>query len=233
MLWLCSSCIRVAVLSCCFYLLLFFAQKRRNRSIQRQFEPSPQPNRSMRRVAIQRIGTTMECKVSALRMDSLRLIWLQAFLKLVECESQSMAGEQLGCDQSTISRYISRLEAWLGNELFKQLVPPVLSPHGKAFLPVAREVLQLLTDSRTQTAIMRKPPLTPAQARERERWLVRFLRRFKPKPGTPQQKYSKLSNDFWQQVDEAQIELVRESAQGTVSGADIDMSWYSPTDTKG
>lgn len=54
--------------------------------------------------------------MSSLRIESLRLVWLEAFLMVTEKENVSAAARAMGVDQSTISRYMKALEEWAGGE---------------------------------------------------------------------------------------------------------------------
>jgi DNA-binding transcriptional LysR family regulator len=80
----------------------------------------------------------------------MRLIWLEAFLQVVEQDSFSAAGLSMGCDQSTITRYMNQLELWLGKVLLSNSVPVTLTDHGIEFVGIASEVLQLLNESRAK-----------------------------------------------------------------------------------
>lgn len=55
--------------------------------------------------------------LSSLRIESLRLVWLEAFLKVAEFGGISAAADALGVDQSTVSRYMIALEKWAGEVL--------------------------------------------------------------------------------------------------------------------
>ena len=55
--------------------------------------------------------------MSSLRIESLRLVWLEAFLKVAELGTISGAAKALGIDQSTVSRYVIALEKWAGEVL--------------------------------------------------------------------------------------------------------------------
>ena len=168
--------------------------------------------------------------MSAQRVDSLRLVWLQAFIKVAECLSHSVAAEELSWDQSTVSRYIKRLEEWLGKELFTGFVPPVLTKHGKVFLPVAMEVLKLLNNSRTKAAANRKRPVTPARAKEANLLVLKTLFFNGPKPGSRAARLAGLSDEFLEQARQEYLKMKRQNRPSKISGADIDMSFY--TDAK-
>lgn len=55
--------------------------------------------------------------MSSLRNESLRLVWLEAFLKVAETENISAAARELGVNQSTVSRYMIALRKWAGRPL--------------------------------------------------------------------------------------------------------------------
>jgi DNA-binding MarR family transcriptional regulator len=57
--------------------------------------------------------------MSSLRVDTLRLCWLETFVAVAEEENISAAARELGIDQSTVSRYIQALENWLGEPLIE------------------------------------------------------------------------------------------------------------------
>lgn len=82
------------------------------------------------------------------QQGDLRLIWLQAFLVLVEAESFTKAAKILKCNQSSISRYIFRLELWLGYKLILCPAPLKLSNEGQDFQATAQQVVEKLQNSR-------------------------------------------------------------------------------------
>lgn len=82
--------------------------------------------------------------MSAKRIESLRLIWIEAFLWVYRGASVGDAARALGCNQSNVSRYIAQLEDWLGKELFVSFAPTTTTEHGEEFAPIAREVVKLL-----------------------------------------------------------------------------------------
>lgn len=55
--------------------------------------------------------------MSSLRLDSLRLVWIEVLQAVAEAENISEAARGLGISQSTASRHIQALEKWLGQEV--------------------------------------------------------------------------------------------------------------------
>lgn len=96
--------------------------------------------------------------MSSLRVETLRLCWLEAFIAVAEEESISGAARVLGIDQSTVSRYMQALEKWLG----KKLVAPGgacdpqdagiyigITEEGRQFREIAVRVVNELQEFRT------------------------------------------------------------------------------------
>lgn len=99
--------------------------------------------------------------MSSLRIDSLRLVWLEAFVQVAETENISEAARELSCDQSTVTRHIQALEKWLGKKLVTPGVmtdaenPGVnvsLTGDGLAFRELAASIIEKLKGSRTEAA---------------------------------------------------------------------------------
>jgi DNA-binding transcriptional LysR family regulator len=88
--------------------------------------------------------------MSSRRIWTLRISWLAAFVSAAEHGSQIEAANLLGCDQSTVSRYIKDLQDWLGKKLFISSSPFKLSAHGEDFLPIAKVVIELLMTSQSE-----------------------------------------------------------------------------------
>lgn len=57
--------------------------------------------------------------MSSLRIESLRLVWLETFLQVTEAENLSAAAREMGVDQSTVTRHIQALEKWAGKPLLE------------------------------------------------------------------------------------------------------------------
>jgi len=73
---------------------------------------------------------------------------LKAFLTVADKGSYTLAAEELFVSQSALSQQIKTLESELGAELFDHSVRRVvLTPAGNAFLPRARQMLQLEQDT--------------------------------------------------------------------------------------
>lgn len=85
--------------------------------------------------------------MSSRRIGSLRLVWLEAFLAVVDHQSYTKAGEALGLKQSTMTRYVAQLEKWLGPPLVASGTTE-LTTHGERFVPVAKNVVSALHDAR-------------------------------------------------------------------------------------
>lgn len=99
--------------------------------------------------------------MSSLRIDSLRLVWLEAFVQVAESENISEAARELSCDQSTVTRQLQSLQKWLGKKLIEPGKisdyenPGVnigLTKDGREFRELAVDVIGKLTDFRTQEA---------------------------------------------------------------------------------
>lgn len=57
--------------------------------------------------------------MSSLRVDTLRLCWLEAFIEVAQEANISEAANVLGINQSMVTRYIQSLEKWLGRKLIE------------------------------------------------------------------------------------------------------------------
>ncbi|WP_409233787.1 LysR family transcriptional regulator [Novosphingobium sp. MMS21-SN21R] len=67
--------------------------------------------------------------VSSLRIETLRLCWLEVFIDVAESENISATARNLGLDQSTVSRYLKAVQDWLGLTLVtpaKCMIPTIL-----------------------------------------------------------------------------------------------------------
>jgi DNA-binding transcriptional LysR family regulator len=99
--------------------------------------------------------------MSALRIDTLRLIWLEAFVAVEAKENISEVARDLNVHQSTVSRYIDDLETWLG----KKLIEPGkvrdsddaralinVTQDGRQFRELALGIIKVLQEFRTEDA---------------------------------------------------------------------------------
>lgn len=100
-------------------------------------------------------------RVSSLRIDSLRLVWLEAFIQVENAENISEAARNWGVDQSTVSRHMLALEKWLGKKLIEAgavkdpedaRVNVGLTDAGREFHPIAVRILDDLKSFRTDEA---------------------------------------------------------------------------------
>lgn len=78
--------------------------------------------------------------------NGVRSHWLAAFIEVAEHRSYSEAARRLYRSQACISQYVQQLEDWLGRTLLSAEV--TLTTDGQEFLPKAREICRLLTESR-------------------------------------------------------------------------------------
>jgi molybdenum-dependent DNA-binding transcriptional regulator ModE len=100
--------------------------------------------------------------VSSLRIESLRLVWLETFLHVTETENLSAASREMGVDQSTVTRHMQALERWAGKPLLELYrgeddgdEPGSMSrmtPAGVDLLEIAQEFVPRLKDFRTEKA---------------------------------------------------------------------------------
>lgn len=100
--------------------------------------------------------------MSSLRIESLRLVWLETFLHVTEAENLSAASRAMGVDQSTVTRHIQALEKWAGKTLVELYrgeddgeEPGSMSrmtPAGVELLEIALEFVPKLKAFRTEEA---------------------------------------------------------------------------------
>jgi DNA-binding transcriptional LysR family regulator len=81
-------------------------------------------------------------------VPTVKLAWLQAFLLVVEHRSHAEAARRLGCDPSTVSRYMRELRRWLRYSPFEREFSVDLTPEGEAFISTAKQVVALLEAAR-------------------------------------------------------------------------------------
>lgn len=100
--------------------------------------------------------------MSSLRIESLRLVWLETFLQVTEAENLSAASREMGVDQSTVSRHIQALEKWAGKPLLELYQGEDdgedigrmsrMTPAGGELLAIALEFVPKLEAFRTEEA---------------------------------------------------------------------------------
>lgn len=100
--------------------------------------------------------------MSSLRIESLRLVWLETFLQVTEAENLSAASREMGIDQSTVSRHIQALEKWTGKPLLELYQGEDdgedlgrlsrMTPAGGELLAIALEFVPKLEAFRTEEA---------------------------------------------------------------------------------
>lgn len=103
--------------------------------------------------------------MSSLRVDSLRICWLEAFIAVEQEEDISAAARALGVNQSTVSRYMQALENWLGEKLIKPggvsdpedaRLSIEITKYGRAFHEIAQRIVSELNQFRTHEARYRE-----------------------------------------------------------------------------
>jgi DNA-binding MarR family transcriptional regulator len=107
-------------------------------------------------------GIEQEASVSSLRIETLRLCWLEALVTVADTENISEAARRLGISQPTVSRYLQALTKWSGHELLKvgSISDPDdprlsvgLTEQGRKLANLAQTVLADLSAERTPEAI--------------------------------------------------------------------------------
>lgn len=100
--------------------------------------------------------------MSSLRLDSLRLCWLETFVTIVQEANISEAARELGINQSTATRNMQALERWLGKKLIEigKIDNPEnpeatvgLTTDGSEFYHVALNIIDQLNGARSEVAI--------------------------------------------------------------------------------
>lgn len=103
--------------------------------------------------------------MSSLRVDSLRLCWLEAFVSVAESENISSTARAMNVHQSSVSRYLQELQDWLGKELIR---PGAISDpddpgrsvgitaDGHDFVETATKILEALEGARSEGARRRE-----------------------------------------------------------------------------
>lgn len=100
--------------------------------------------------------------MSSLRIETLRLSWLEALVTVADTENISEAARRLGISQPTVSRYLQALTRWCGHELVAvgaisdpddPRLSVGLTEQGRKLAKLAQTVLADLTAERTPEAI--------------------------------------------------------------------------------
>jgi DNA-binding transcriptional LysR family regulator len=77
--------------------------------------------------------------------------WIEDFLSLAATQSFSRSAHERNVTQSALSRRIRQLEAWLSVPLFDRSTYPIrITVEGQAFLPRAREIMDLIATTRRE-----------------------------------------------------------------------------------
>lgn len=99
----------------------------------------------------------------AAEFDGLRIVWLEAFIQVVDNDKRTAAAAEMGIHQSTVTKHIQKLEQWLGGGpsamlMLDNMWPVTLTAEGEKFLPIARQVLELLRKARKHPEPVETPP---------------------------------------------------------------------------
>jgi LysR family glycine cleavage system transcriptional activator len=104
---------------------------------------------------------------------------LQAFLTVAKTGNFGKAGEQLNLSQSAVSRQVAQLEARLDSRLFERHTRKiVLTPEGQSLVPVAEQVIGLLSDASQMLATVGRSVSLRAHPTMAARWLIPRLTAF-------------------------------------------------------
>lgn len=104
--------------------------------------------------------------MSAKRVKSIRLIQVEAFLAVVDHQSFTEAAEILGCDQSTVSRYVDELGDLICG--FPLLHAGTAQPNeaGTIFLPAARDAVEAIEKGKARIAARFAAPRHAVRGRD-------------------------------------------------------------------
>lgn len=104
---------------------------------------------------------------------------LQAFLTVAKTGNFGKAGEQLHLSQSAVSRQVAQLERCLENRLFERHTRKiVLTAEGASLIPVAEQVIGLLSDASQMLATVGRSVSLRAHPTMATRWLIPRLTAF-------------------------------------------------------
>lgn len=83
----------------------------------------------------------------------LQLVWLESFVQVAESRKRMAAAAEMELYEGTITKHVQKLERWLGGKmLLDSSVPANLYPDGEEFLPVAKQILEMLDKARKPAA---------------------------------------------------------------------------------
>lgn len=101
------------------------------------------------------------------KFDGLSVVWLEAFVRVAESGKRTAAAAEMKISQGTVTKYVQKLERWLGGRMLlsDNSVPARLLPGGEEFLPVAKQILQMLDEARTPPVPAEPHPATRVSAK--------------------------------------------------------------------
>jgi DNA-binding transcriptional LysR family regulator len=102
----------------------------------------------------------MSGKGKGKRKDSVRLVWLEAFVAVARKGSLREAAYEVDVDPTVVGRYLDLLEEWLNCRLILNRTPLKLSPAGTAFNRDAKEIVRVLNSYRVRRS---KTPISGAE----------------------------------------------------------------------
>lgn len=101
------------------------------------------------------------------RVQSLRLVWLEALLAVKNHGSQAEAGRRLGLTHAMIGRYLRQLEDWYDRPVFADESDQLLNPEGERLAAVAEVALRILGQVRSAGATdAHQPILSDTEGKE-------------------------------------------------------------------
>ncbi|WP_167760272.1 LysR family transcriptional regulator [Paraburkholderia pallida] len=104
---------------------------------------------------------------------------LQAFLTVAKTENFGKAGESLNLSQSAVSRQVAQLESRMACRLFERHTRKiVVTPEGAALVPVAEQVIGLLSDASSMLGRVGRSVSLRAHPTMAARWLIPRLTAF-------------------------------------------------------
>lgn len=101
--------------------------------------------------------------MSSRRIPSISIFDIKAFIATAESSGQAEAAKKLKCTQPTISRAITNLETLSGLVLTNADYPRKLTTQGEGFLPIAKQMIELLENAKRdlkRRTTMQSPPIS-------------------------------------------------------------------------